>query len=267
MLIFETFLGLGLLGLILMSLPALFGHGHMGHVGHGIDSGGHGLADAAHLGGLAHGHLDAGHAHAEGGLHLGHHGADHADAGHAAAAHAHAGHAGDESQTAASGVPAVATHHSDSGVPENAPRLWISPRSIFGFSLGYGATGMVLLHGFATPEPAAFGLAAIGGVAIQKLLFDPLWNGLMQFASHPSHGLEQMVMSEARAASSFDASGCGIVEIILDGQVSRVLARLTTEERQAGTQVHSGDVLRLESVDPSTGNCRVSKKPGLPHPS
>jgi hypothetical protein len=70
--------------------------------------------------------------------------------------------------------------------------------------------------------------------------------------------LESAVEDEARAVTSFDASGHGLVAVELDGQVVQLLATLTATERNAARKVRAGDRLRIEAVDAARNRCTVT---------
>ena len=121
--------------------------------------------------------------------------------------------------------------------------------------MGVGATG-VLLASVLPGEPLR-GLASLaGGVALEKIVVAPLWNVLTRFASKPARTLDSAVMEEATALTGFDASGCGLVSINLDGHEMRLLGRLAPDHREQ--RVRSGDVLIVESVDGALGQCVVT---------
>ncbi len=176
---------------------------------------------AAH-GHSAHGHADAGH---------GAHG-QHGHSGHSHSSHGHA-------------------HHDSSASKFLA---FLSPRVLFSLALGFGAAGLVLDAFF--PLWVAVILAAVGALALERLIVYPYWNWLMRFASAPAEMMNDTVRVKARAVMPFDASGSGLIQLELDGQVRQVLGTLVTAQR--GITVLAGDAVRVESVDQS-GNCTVSK--------
>lgn len=198
---------------------------------------------------------------------LGGHGAHHGGGHLYAGAHgAHAGHAGGGGHAASSGAHGAHgahVHEAGHAVPASAPSLaarWLapllSPLVLFSILVGLGATGLAvrtLLHG---PVRAAVALA--GGIAFEVVLVAPLWNLLLRFASRPALTLETALYDEARAASGFDASGCGLVALELDGQVVQLLGTLRPEDRALGVRVHAGDRLRVEDVDAERNRCTVS---------
>jgi hypothetical protein len=192
------------------------------------------LSGVSHAGGSHGSHGHGGH------LHAGHsHGARIGHGQHAGAADGHGAHA----------------HLAGVG----ASRLiWslASPRVLFSFLVGFGAVGLIA-------RPIAVGvllpaLAIVGGIAFEAFAVRPLWNFLFRFASTPAVMLESALLDEARAASSFDGNGQGLVTIELDGQIVQILGTLRTEDRHAGIRVRGGDRLRVEEVDGARNRCTVS---------
>jgi hypothetical protein len=66
------------------------------------------------------------------------------------------------------------------------------------------------------------------------------------------------VSDEARAVTSFDANGHGLVAVELNGQVVQLLATLNPAERAAARKVRAGDRLRVEAVDDTRNRCTVT---------
>lgn len=187
------------------------------------------------------GHLGGHHGHA-------HHGEAGAHGGHGA----HAGHA------------AHGGHHHDASLDAQGLKLLshgvsalVSPRIVFSFLVGFGAAGLLL-------RPLVGGgialLAATVGVGIlfERLIVAPLWRFVGRFESKPALTLESCITDEARAVSSFDARGQGLVAVELDGQLVQVLGTLRNEDRDAGVRVRAGDRLRVEDVDGDRNRCTVS---------
>jgi hypothetical protein len=224
-------LALGSAGLGVMGLSGIGHHFSQGHAGahHG----------APHHGGVLRGH-QAGHTHA----------------GHTQAGHAHgAGHA-----LAHTGAHQAAGHHGQAPAP-GAPlarALWavVSPRVVFSFLVGFGATGF-LLRG-ALSGLLLVAVAGAGGLAFERLIVAPLWRSLLRFASAPALTLESCIADEVRAVSGFDAEGNGLVAAELDGQLVQLLGTLRPEDRAAGVRVRAGDRLRVEDVDGARNRCTVS---------
>ena len=197
-----------------------------------------GLAAMALLGFGHHGGGSSGH-HV--GDHAGHHG------GHDGGLH-HGGHA------AGHHAGHHAAHEHGSGLGRLAALF--SPRLIFSFLVGLGATGLLvrpLLF-----EPLALGAALLGGFAFERFLVGPLWSFLFRFESRPAALLESAILEEAQAVADFDAAGQGLIQLELDGQVLQLLGTLTREERAAARRVRRGDLLRIEDVDPARNRCTVS---------
>ena len=167
----------------------------------------------------------------------------HATHGHSAHGHADSSH----------GVHGHSSHgHHDSSATKFL--AFLSPRVLFSLALGFGAAGLVLNAFF--PLWVAVILAAVGALALERLVVYPYWNWLMRFASAPAEMMGDTVRAKARAVTRFDGSGSGLIQLELDGQVRQVLGTLTSEQR--GLEVLVGDAVRVESVD-VRGNCTVSK--------
>jgi hypothetical protein len=198
-------------------------------------------------------------------LGLSHHGGDHAHGGAHHAGHAGPGHAGHGHDGGHGGAhdPSQAGHHHAS---EHAGRLitLLSPRLLFSFLVGAGATGM--LAGRFLVEPFIAAAALAGGFAFERFLIRPIWAFLFRFESRPAALLESAVMEEARAVADFDRDGQGLIQLELDGQVLQLLGTLTAEERAVARRVRRGDLLRIEDVDPARNRCTVtfagSRPPG-----
>jgi translation initiation factor IF-1 len=69
--------------------------------------------------------------------------------------------------------------------------------------------------------------------------------------------LESCIGDEARATTSFDAKGNGLVALELDGQVVQLLGTLRREDRDAGIRVRAGDPVRIDEVDAERNRCTV----------
>lgn len=179
--------------------------------------------------GMAHGH-DGHHGH------VGNHAA-HADHGHAGGGHAHQG-----------------GHHEAGEGAWHLASLF-SPLTIFSLCVGAGATGL-LMRPYLVPVAVA-AAALVGAGAFYGLVVRPLWTLLFQFASRPSRALEGAVTSSAEALTRFDAQGQGMVRIILDGQIVRLLAHLESDE--VADRIRPGDRLVVTSVDGHTNTCRVAR--------
>ena len=190
----------------------------LGSVGLGVMA----LSGFAHSTHAGHGHATHGHAHG------------HSHAGHAHGTHAHGGPAGSASRFLS----------------------LLQPRAAFSVLVGFGAAGLLLRPLLA--EPALL-IAALGaGLAFEWLLVAPLWRFLFRFASSPAATLESVIADEARAVTSFDANGHGLVAVELDGQVVQLLATLNAAERATARKVRAGDRLRIEAVADTRNRCTVT---------
>ena len=132
----------------------------------------------------------------------------------------------------------------------------LSPRVLFTFLVGVGATG--LLAGRALAGPLLLGAALVGGVLFERYIVSPMWRFLFRFESAPALTLESALMEEARAVIDFDRKGQGLISIDVDGQVIQLLGTLCPEDRGQGIRVKRGGRLRIEEVDPARNRCIVS---------
>ena len=178
----------------------------------------------------SHGHSDGGHGHGDG---VGH--------GHAANGHGGHGHVSNEA------ARATATHS-----------LWAiaSPRFLFSFCLGFGASGQLLQSVLRGPLLVVTAIA--GALVFERFLVAPLWNFVMRFASAPARTLESAVADEATAVTAFDGNGQGIVSVEVDGQIQQILATLKPDDRLLGARVRAGQRLRIDDVDADHNRCTVS---------
>ena len=182
------------------------------------------------IGGLSHGGGHAGHAGSHGG-HGGH-------AGHGSAGHSAAG---------------AAAH-----LPQPAGARWLSllsPRLLFSVLIGFGAGGMLSAP---LGEPFQFGIAVAAGLAFETFLVGPIWRFLFRFESQPAATLESAIEDEAKAMTSFDVDGNGLVLLEVDGQVIQLLAKLATDDRSRGVRIRRGDLVRVAEVDAARGRCTVT---------
>jgi len=178
-----------------------------------------------------------------GGAHAGHMG----HGGHGG--HAHGGSAGHGHH--------AGQHRGPSGRASSPLWTLLSPLCFFSACLGAGATGLLLKH-LHLPLGLVAGAALLGGAFFYGLIIRPLWNVLFRFASTPSTALAGTVAHEAEALTRFDAAGKGLVRVIIDGQLVRILATLEPEDRAEGA-VRPGDRLTITSVDGHTNSCRVAR--------
>ena len=169
----------------------------------------------------------------------------------------HGAHAPHSPHTGHHGASARGGMRGGSGRAGGTRALWalLSPRPIFSILVGFGAVGLIL-HPF-VPDAFLFALAALGGMLFEFGITRPLWNFLFRFESAPAMTLESCVGDEARAATSFDAKGDGLVALELDGQVVQLLGSLSREDREAGIRVRAGDLVRIDEVDAERNRCTV----------
>ena len=121
--------------------------------------------------------------------------------------------------------------------------------------VGFGAGGILTAS---LGEPWQFGAGVLGAVIFEAAIVGPLWRFLFRFESRAATTLESSIEDEARAVTGFDANGCGLVAVDVDGQVVQLLATLAPDERARGTRVRSGDMLRIAEVDAARGRCTVT---------
>ena len=170
--------------------------------------------------------------------------APHGNASHGPAGHGHAGHA-------------AAGHTHTSHVSASSRFLSLmSPRVLFSVSLGLGTAGLALRP--VLGGPLLFAAALTAGIVFERFLVAPLWNFLFRFASTPALTLESAVSDEARAVTSFDANGQGLIAVELDGQSVQLLGTLQRSDRDMHIRVPAGARLRIEEVDSARNRCIVS---------
>jgi translation initiation factor IF-1 len=134
---------------------------------------------------------------------------------------------------------------------------WLSPRVMFNFLVGFGATGLVIER--LVGPILALPIAVVGGISFEALVVRPIFNSLFRFESRPAQTLESAIMSEARAVTGFDTAGNGLISLELGGEVVQILGTLTANERKAGVRVRAGDAVRVEDVDSTRNRCTVSR--------
>jgi translation initiation factor IF-1 len=195
-------------------------------------------------GGGRHGHDTSGHeAHGIAG------------AGHAhTVAHSHDAHSGH--------LPSL-TKHGDLHVHgsltgwKSHVLSWLSPRVMFNFLVGFGATGLIVER--LVGPVIALPIAIAGGIAFESFVVRPIFNSLFRFESQPAQTLESALMSEGRAVTGFDPNGHGLVALELGGEVVQVLGTQLNEERASGVRIRAGDVVRVEEIDSTRNRCKVSR--------
>jgi hypothetical protein len=134
---------------------------------------------------------------------------------------------------------------------------WLSPRVLFNFLVGFGATGLVVER--LVGPVLAFPIAILGGIGFEVLIVRPIFNSLFRFESQPAQTLESALMSEGRAVTGFDANGNGLISLELGGEVVQVLGTQLREDRKSGVRIRAGDVVRIEEVDSTRNRCTVSR--------
>lgn len=241
--LYETLLLIGAVGLLAQTVLGMAGHG-----GHGGNS---------HANGGAHGHgIDFEMSHGHGGM--GHTGTAGTAGHHSAPAPVALGHGHGHGQAQ---VQHTQGHSAATSVQQRASTaLWtlFSPLTIFSVCLGAGATGILARAYIHLPFLMAF-TAAMGGILFYGALVKPLWGLIFKFASNPAETLSGAVAREAVATGHFNAAGQGIVQVTVDGEYVRLLARLETEDKDRGISVSSGDKLVVTSVDEKRNTCRVTR--------
>jgi hypothetical protein len=135
---------------------------------------------------------------------------------------------------------------------------WLSPRVLFNFLVGFGATGLIVER--LVGPVLALPIAVVGGISFEAFVVRPLFNSLFRFESQPAQTLESALMSEGRAVTGFDANGNGLISLELGGEVVQVLGTQLTDERAAGIRIRAGDIVRIEEVDDTRNRCTVSGK-------
>lgn len=241
--VYQTLFWIGAIGVGVMGTLSAGAHGHGGHSHAGHDAG-HGAAHHGGAGGLhesGHGAAHGTH-HAHQG-HQAHHDAAHDTHGHAPNAHHAHGHS--EASNAGGAANNLA-----------AVMMVLSPMTLFSVSLGTGATGLLLAARFPVALTAL--LALLGGLALFALVVRPLIGLAQRFVSKPATTLAGVVAGEAVAQNRFDATGQGIVNVSIDGQAVRLLARLEQDDHANGVTVAPGDHLVITQIDEARNTCRVT---------
>lgn len=177
-------------------------------------------------------------------LGFGHHGGS---AGHGHTGHGHAGHG--------HGPAGHGGHTHSLGGPARLLSI-LSPRLLFSFLVGVGATGLL-----ARPflfEPLLLGAALAGGIAFEQFIVGPIWRFLFRFESRPALMLESALLEEAEAMMDFDSHGHGLIKLELDGQVVQLLGTLSAGDLSQARRIRQGDLLRIEEIDSARNRCTVS---------
>jgi len=227
--IFSVVLGAaGMAAMAFLGFASSHGGGHHGH-----DTGGHEMhgigSHHGHSVAPSHGHsIAAPHSHAVAPSH-----------GHTHAADAH--HA----------------HDAHSHGWKSSLWSWLSPRVLFNFLVGFGATGLIAER--LVGPVLALPIAVLGGIGFEVFVVRPLFNSLFRFESQTAQTLESALMSEGRAVTGFDANGNGLISLELGGEVVQVLGTQLKQERATGVRIRAGDIVRIEEVDDTRNRCTVSR--------
>jgi hypothetical protein len=149
------------------------------------------------------------------------------------------------------------TSHVHAGDWKSHAWSWLSPRVLFNFLVGFGATGLIVER--LVGPFLALPIAAVGGIAFEVLVVRPIFNSLFRFESAPAQTLESALMSEGRAVTGFDANGNGLISLELGGELVQVLGIQLHSDRDAGARIRAGDIVRIEEVDSARNRCTVSR--------
>jgi hypothetical protein len=150
-----------------------------------------------------------------------------------------------------------AAPHSHQGDWKSHLWTWLSPRVLFNFLVGFGATGLIVER--LVGPVLALPIAVVGGIAFEAFVVRPIFNSLFRFESGPAQTLESALMSEGRAVTGFDANGNGLIALELGGEVVQVLGIQLNADRAAGVRIRAGDIVRIEEVDSTRNRCTVSR--------
>ena len=183
--------------------------------------------------------------------------------GHAVApSHGHAvapshGHAALPSHGHSHGHDSAHSHDAHHDGWKSSVFSWLSPRVMFNFLVGFGATGLIVER--LVGPVVALPIAVLGGIGFEVFVVRPLFNSLFRFESQPAQTLGSALMSEGRAVTGFDANGNGLIALELGGEVVQVLGTQLKDERKSGVRIRAGDIVRIEEVDDSRNRCTVSR--------
>jgi hypothetical protein len=216
--VFLVLMVMGLVGLVMMALPAFASHG----AAHPMQ--GHGTHHGLGLGrGGARGHL-LGPARGTGAR-------------------------GVEANSPSS-LPVPAMPEGAAVPPDRAPtrlvRFIPSPRAVCSVLALYGAFGNALLRAGHLPFLVAALGALLPALAVEWLVVRRVWNLIFRFQGQETSPLEQLVLSEAQAVVPF-RNGRGLISVVRDGRAVQLAARLVDTELAEPIKV--GDRLRIEDVD------------------
>jgi len=227
---FLATLGIGLGGLLLMALPGMRRHGHVGHARARTHV-------RAHARNAVRGQTRA-------------RGAAHANAGaHAAKAQAPGAPA------PAPAAPAAAPQGLNHGLADGLLHHLPEPRVLFSVLALLGAFGNVLQHALHLPFWTSVLGAIVIALLVEWLIVGRLWRLALRFTGEPASPLASLVLDQAEAVTAF-RNGKGIVRAVLDGRTVQLSAELVPDERTLA--VHVGDRMTIQEVDPNRERVRVS---------
>jgi hypothetical protein len=198
---------IGFLGLLLMAIPGLSGHGH----------------GAIHV--STHGPLNT-HATLHG------------------ASHSHS-------------IPVAKNAPAPTLTPLTFLRWFPSPRVVFSLLTMAGCIGYTLEGTLHIGPGLALLVALVPAIALEKLLFTPLWNKMLQFEGKPSSPLEALTMQEATAVTPF-RNGRGIVSVDRDGREVQFRASLEQDQLSESRFIKVGDRMVILQVDAAKERVVVS---------
>jgi hypothetical protein len=159
----------------------------------------------------------------------------------------------------------------DSGVGQHAPHsdptpshagheghawfLLLSPLRLFSVCLGVGGAGMLLQTIVRLSPWLVLALALLLGGAFYRFVVRPLMALVLRFASTPAITLSGAVGQEATADSRFDARGRGIVTLVVDGHLVRLLSTLDGPPQP----IEAGETLVVIAIDAKRNTAKVAK--------
>jgi hypothetical protein len=115
------------------------------------------------------------------------------------------------------------------------------------------------MRGVHLPAAMLLPIAAGGGLVFYGIVVRPIWNAIFSFASRPSEALAGTIAGEAEVLTPFDESGKGLVRLIVDGQIVRILATLETDEHTRAADIVPGEKLVVVDIDGQKNTCRVAR--------
>ena len=139
--------------------------------------------------------------------------------------------------------------------PRGMLRFVPSPRAIFSVVALYGAFGNALVEAALLALPLAALLAVFPALLVERILVRPVWNLLFRFQGQPSSSMQTLLYSEARAVVPF-RNGRGLVSVERDGRLIQLSACLRDDQRALPVKV--GERLRVEDVDAARERVTVS---------